>query len=331
MTRARSWLAALLALQLAVAAILAWHQGSSSRAAPEQALLDLEVDDIERIVIDSGDNTVTLERQGEQWRLPALDNLPAISRAGPLLEQLAGLRGGWPVATSPGSHERFGVAAEHFDKRLRLYRGDTLAGELYVGNSAGLRRSYVRAAGDEAVHSVSLNTYDIHTTSRDWLDKALLAVDDASAIRGADFRIERDGDHWRLAGDEPTDPNAPAAPAAGEPGELAGALASLRVQDVAIPPKGTPPEATLAVEGPAGNYSYRFWREGDDRYLVQRDDIDSAFTLSQYQYERLADIRRAALAGETGEGEDVEEDSPGDEPEPAVAGDDAATGERDAD
>jgi hypothetical protein len=304
MSHTRSWLAGLLALQLAVAGLLAWQHGTGSGVAASEPLLTLQAGDIDRLVIDTGDASVTLEHADGNWRLPELDGLP-VSQGSveTLLEQLVALRGGWPVATTEASHPRFAVAADDFRKRLRLYSGDTLAAELYLGEAAGLRQTHLRLASDSAVYKASVDTYAVYPSAEGWLDKSLLAVSEPTAIRGPDYAIEKHSDSWQfsdagaalagaaLAGDDP----AAGAIDAQALASLTDTLGSLRVQGVATRPE-SPPQLTLEVGTSAGSYQFRLWQQ-DGEYLLQRDDRDSVFSLGQYQFEQLAGIDRAALAG----------------------------------
>lgn len=301
MNTQRSWLAGLLVLQLALAGTLAWSTGTGSRPATAHTLLEIAANDIDRLVIDTPDSSANLRKQGGQWRLPNLENLPAATaRVDQLVEQVAALRGGWPVATSASSHERFEVDEERFAKRLRLYRGDTLAGELYVGGSAGLRKSHVRAADDEAVYSVEINNYDLLASDTDWLDKALLAIDKPETIGGPGYAITRAGEGWRFTSSEAADPNNPGVDNDGA-ASLVGALQSLRIQDMAQAADAEP-DVTLEVGDAAGTFRYRFWQR-DGEYLVQRDDIDVVFSLSQYQYDQLAGVNRDSLVAKDARGE----------------------------
>jgi Domain of unknown function (DUF4340) len=332
MSQPRSWLAGLLALQLALAGLLAWQHGSSPQVASEQPLVAFNPTDVDRLVIDAGDDSVTLQRSDGRWQLPELDNLPVREgAAADLVAQLADLRRGWPVATSDAGLRRFAVADDDYRKRLRLYRGDTLVAEYYLGEAAGLRQTHLRAAGDDAVYQAPLDNYAVQTRAADWLDKGLLAVAEPSAVSGPDYRIEKQGEHWQFsdtaAGVPAAGVPAAGAPAAGAPtaeppadaaavaaggaskapadgagsldaqalSSLTDTLASLRVTGVASAP-GTPPQFTLTVRDAAGPHQFRLWQQGDD-YLVQRDDRDSVFSLGKTQFEALTGANRDTLAG----------------------------------
>ena len=59
---------------------------------------------------------------------------------------------------------------------------------VYLGDSAGPRRSHVRTAGQNAVYTIALASYELPTAADDWLDRAMLAP---AVDRLASVRIER--------------------------------------------------------------------------------------------------------------------------------------------
>jgi len=84
------------------------------------------------------------------------------------LKRLPGLKTGWPVATTSGSHERFDVADGKFQRKLQFYRGDRLAGELLIGSTPGFKKSHVRKPGDTAVYAAEINQFDWPAKPAGW-------------------------------------------------------------------------------------------------------------------------------------------------------------------
>ena len=98
-------LSTLLVLQIVLAVGL--HMGREDYGAfdPEEKLLSFEAGAVDGIQIDGeGDQRLVLEKQDGLWRLSELSGFPAnqgsVER---LVERLAGLDKGWPVATTGGA------------------------------------------------------------------------------------------------------------------------------------------------------------------------------------------------------------------------------------
>jgi hypothetical protein len=296
MNDTRFWLGGLLLLQLVLATGLAWNHRQAGGGQPPRPLLEVAAGEVDRIVVggaDGGEAVIT--REGDGWRLPALAGLPASGgKVSETLEKLAAAKTEWPVATTDSSHARFEVADEKFQRRLQLYHGDEQLAEFYLGTSPGLRKVHLRRAGETPVYDVDLSTYDLPATDDGWLDKSLLALDDASRIAGPDYTLqESDQGTWNLTGGA----------AAGLDDErarqLVSAFSTLRVQSVAgdVTPEQLAGGKRVALRVTAGEqeYSYQF-STVDQRHYVQRDDLESVFELSQYDFDRIAEVDLAELA-----------------------------------
>ena len=123
-------LCGLLTLQIAVAVGLNINRTDYGAFVPEAKLLSFDTEAVDRIRIDGeADKRVVLHKQDSQWQLPELDGFPAdqgnVKR---LLERLAKLEKGWPVATTRGAAKRFKVDETSFERKLTLAQGaDTQA------------------------------------------------------------------------------------------------------------------------------------------------------------------------------------------------------------
>lgn len=300
MTKTQAWLSGLLAMQVLLAALLYWQNQQPQLNMQQHALLDFKDSAVNRIVISDSGNSVTLDKTGGAWQLPGLDKLPADAfKIDSVLSKLAALKGGWPVATTADSHERFEVADKKFQRRVQLYQGEKPVGEILMGTSPGFRKTHIRKPGDDAVYLASLNVFELPVKAEDWLDKALLAAKDVSQIKGPDYALAKKDNQWQLT--NPAAQNAPTGqPAASlnkeKAVQLASALSSLRVMGLAekaAPDKAAGNTETRAIQidvsNGANTWQYQF-RQAGDRYTVKRDDRDREFTLSQFDFDRIAGI-----------------------------------------
>jgi len=133
MNRFIQGLTGFLLLQLLVAVGLLWNGHNFDDQKGQQPLLAVNVDSIDRVVINGPDQQATLFRSSGNWQLPKLDNLPVSDNLDAVLKKLAQLKRGWPVTTSQSSHERFDVAEDKFQRRIQLYQGDKQLGDLLLG------------------------------------------------------------------------------------------------------------------------------------------------------------------------------------------------------
>lgn len=329
MTKTQAWLSGLLAVQLLLAAILYWQNQQPQLHMQQHALLDFTENTVNRIVISDAEHSVTLNKSGDTWQLPGLDGLPGDAlKIDAILSKLSSLTSGWPVATTAGSHERFEVANNKFQRRVQLYQGETLAGELLLGTSPGFRKTHIRSPGDDAVYLVNLNVFEFPVKADDWLDKALLAAKNVEHIKGPDYALEKKDDQWQLI--TPAAKPAPADQSAAtlnqeKAVQLASALSSLRIMGLADKP-ATADETTnkteaklihLEVSNATKKWQYQF-RQAGDNYMVKRDDRDKEFTLSKFDFDRIAGIGMSQLttpdAPETQESGEDDQSSPANNP-----------------
>jgi len=308
MKKLQFYLSGFLAVQLVLAAGLLWRdQRQQDMQQQREVLLAVDRNQLQHLEISAGNKTVVLQKNGSQWQLPDLQGLPVDSaKLDALLEKLAGLQSGWPVASSRAARDRFEVAEDKFQKRLRLFTGEgEPAAELFIGSSPGFRKTHVRGADDDAIYAVELNSYELPAEADSWLDKKLLAAGEVQAIAGPDYKLaERDG-KWQFAeGGAKLDES--------KARQLANALANLRITRAAT----EVPEAEaihIQVTTDSGELDYEFI-QADEHYFVRRGDREQLFELSRYDYERIADPRNQALVlEEKGEVEQtVEEKGEGD-------------------
>jgi hypothetical protein len=305
MTRSHKILTAVLAAQLLLAAALLALQWRSAAEPEEAAVASMQVDAVDRLTIEGPDQLKTvLTRQGGQWRVAQAGDFPAdAARVRQLLERVAGLKSGLPVATSADGAERFRVADTNFERRLTAEGGGRVLANLLVGSAQGARRSHVRRAGEHEVLLVELAVADLPAKDEEWLDMGLLQLprSDIDAIEVGDLRLVRQDARAASSAAAASSANtasaaqpaASAAPAAlptwvatglaeGEQldatavEKLAGMLAGLRIGGVL----GTKPQPTHGLDKPASTLTvvrkggqrieYRLGRrDGSDDYALQ--------------------------------------------------------------
>lgn len=189
------WLAVLLAVQIVMAVGFNLPTLWPSTQPGAASLLAVSQDQINRIVLEGPDHTkVVLVKEGDTWTLPELGKFPADSnRVNAMLERVTNSKTGAPIATTAGAKARFKVDDEAFERRITLAKNDKTLGTLYLGSSPGLRRSYVRAGGEDAIFSLELAAYEVPVQLADWEDKTILRFPktDIKALEVAGLRLDQ--------------------------------------------------------------------------------------------------------------------------------------------
>lgn len=282
MTQLKTWLTVLLAFQTCLATGLYWNtQHQLQNRNERRPLIVFEEAAVDRISLSGNDQELTLEKKDGEWIVPVF-YLPADeSRLKSLFSTLRELEVGWPVATAESSFERFEVAEDKHQRLVRLFHGDQLLGEVFVGSSPSFKKSHLRRGGDRHVYAGSLNSYDLPVTPESWVDKGLLQMKDVTSIEGPDYRLELADGQWRLEGsDQAVDSS--------KVSELVGALTRLQIIDVADKPMT--PEVSLKV----GEFNLDLMRDGEE-FLARRSDRAQVFSIGETTYETLAETRRQHL------------------------------------
>lgn len=293
----------LLIVQVLLVLGLFAYQKNSRVQVNAQPLLAVGIADIDRVVIQDASNNTTLQKTGDQWQLPELQQLPVDKqKLEGILQKLEGTKLTWPVTTTASSHERFEVSDGKFERHIELFQGDNKKAELWLGTSPGFKKIHLRRAGEDQVYAVELTSFEFAAEAKDWLQKDLLAVKDISTIKAADYTLQKTADSWSFVSanqDETTEKVD-----ANKVAELVSGLNNLQIQELATQaPQGE--TTSLAVKSAAGEFQYDFVK-AENEYFVKRSDRDNYFKLSQYEFERVAartkaDLAAAAQATESGE------------------------------
>jgi hypothetical protein len=275
------WLGIVLALQLVLVAALLFVKGGRADADPGP-LLTFDANAVTQIALADGEGAaVTLQRDGDGWRLDG--GLPADDgKVAELLERLGGLQAAWPVATTASASRRFEVTAETFQRHVQLRAGSETAADLYLGTSPGYQRVHARRADDDAVYSVALANFQVPVGADDWLDKALLQP------RGEITALARDG-AWNLTrGEEGWLLDA----AAADQDEAAGLIrrfAELRVSGAASGDgEGLEERARFRISDADGTFTLTLYGDADgDVYQLRSERLEPVFTLAAYLADQL--------------------------------------------
>ncbi|MDE1464654.1 DUF4340 domain-containing protein [Spartinivicinus poritis] len=304
MAKLKTWLTGLLAIQLVLVVGLFWRSEHQQQQNIQQPLFGFNLADVTKVIVSDSDNRVTMSKSGDHWVLPELANLPANhDKLTDVLAKLESIQTGWPVATTTSSHERFDVSEDKFQRQVQLYQDDKLVGSVLVGTSPGFRKAHIRKPEDDAVYTAQLNSYELPVKGNDWLNKSLLAagsVDNIKSIEGTDYRLEKSDDSWVLSESKQSSSNAANATKLDmvKAQQLATALANLQVQGVADkqPHAGADSKlGAIEVVNDKGKLSYQLTAV-DDTYFIKRSDVEQAFTISKYDYERITQVGLSQLA-----------------------------------
>jgi len=294
------FLGALLALQLLAAVILGTGGSDLSPAASQGPLLAFEDARVSRLVIASDAGELTLEKTDQGWQLPSLGGFPASQfKVSELLEKLSKIQKRIPVATSETALTRFKVADEDFERRLTLEGADGTLGTLYLGDSPGFRRLFVRSGGDPAVYEAELALFDASDKADDWTEKTALHLEREriKGVKTGDATLIRGGDGtWSLADlgeDEKQDQDAV--------NDLLRRIANLNFRGVLgsenNPEYGQDAPAlrfTVTLEDKSLDYVLSKHADSED-YVLKVSDRPYYFRLSRYDAEDLTQSTRDTL------------------------------------
>lgn len=304
MMRRSKWIPILtiaLLAQAALAAGLAFHRDDGGAFRSEDPLLAFDTEGVDELRIAEGDEaTVVLRKDDGTWTLPDHHAFPADAEAvDHLLERLAGLERGWPVATTEGAAPRFKVAEEAYERRIALAAAGETLGELFIGTSPGFRKVHVRASGSDEIHAVAFSFHEAAAKPADWIDRDVLKREKGELVRVemGDIVLERDGDEWTLT-DLPEDHE----PVAGKVRSLLDKLTTLRVDSVlgreakAEYRQDAPVvRATLVPEvGPPVTYTIS-QPEGETHYVIKASDREHYMKLPSYAVDGITEVARTEL------------------------------------
>lgn len=293
--------------QVALAGGLYLNKHSGGEFDEAQTLVKFEEAAVTSLNIASVNETgdvveLKITKDGDQWRVPSLENLPASkAKISEVLSKLSKVQVTWPVASSSASQSRFEVGEDKFQRKITI-ESESGSRVLYLGTSPGYRTVHARSNDASEIYSVSLATHDFPTEALDWLDKGILKAEQPTQIKGADFEIVNQDDNWAFAG-----PQAEGAPSLNseKANELASVFSSIRITNIA---EISNLENPLEVSVTANNqqYTYQF-AEKDGTYYAKRSDLAPVFVIRDVDYEKIAGVNHNELAVSPSEDKEANE------------------------
>jgi hypothetical protein len=296
-----SILAGLLVAQLVVAVAVNLTEQDYGAFVAKEKLLGLEQQKVDRLLIEGGEGAVTLNQSSSQWVLPDEGDFPvAPNSVEALLEKLASLEKGWPVATTTSASRRFKVAEDEYERKLTLYSGDEVVGRLYVGTSPGFRKVHLRPDDEEAVFVAEFNAWEVDAQADGWIDKEVLKLDQAELekirLTGEITLLNEQGEMQLegLQAQESTNLE--------ETRNLISKLSDLRIQSLigeeeSAAYKEKEPELDILVMLKDGKeLSYQFFKvEGESHYSLKRSDRDRYFEVASQMVDPFKEVSREKL------------------------------------
>lgn len=283
-----SLLTLLLACQLLLTgSIFAYHRQVQAAHAQNTTLMSFSKDSIDAVIISEKDHKITIKKVEGHWILPDLAGLPADdTKVQSLIDHLASLKGGWPVARTLDSQDQFEVSDKKFSRKIDLLANDKAQAELLMGTSPSFRKTHVRSPQDDAIYAVELSSAEVPATAKDWLDHSLIAVKNPSIIEGKDFRLEKSEQTWKLQGTGTL--NVEKAEA------LAHAFESLQVDSFETEPTANKASLRFSVASEGKEFTYDLHLLGN-KVQIKRSDRKEVFSLPKTTYDLLATFTHQSL------------------------------------
>ena len=291
-------LAGVLAVQLAAALALTFNRSDLSTFKAQEPLLAFDPARVDQVAIDeSGGASVTLARRDGKWIVPSQADFPADgAKVDGLLSTLAGLKAGWPVATTAEAAQRFKVTDKEHERRIVLSSGGRQAGAILIGTSPSFRQVHARAEGESVVHNVAFASHEAGSRADEWMSHDLLDVpqDKIAGISVGDLTIEGKNGQFTVVGVTQGD-------------KVLDAKVRTLVSAVAHPGfdavQGKGKEALDTLDSPdiqitvkkidGGQVVYKYKKEGDGAaYLFASSAQDFVFRVAGRTIEPIVQARR---------------------------------------
>ncbi len=298
----KRWIAGLGALLIAqIGLAVALNMGGDRYTAftPNEKLAAIEPAQVDTVLIETADKKVVLKKNDGKWQLPGQEGFPANQqKVTQLLDTLAGLKKGWPVATTAGAAKRFKVDEDEFERRITLEHNGNRVAQLYFGTSPGLRKVHARAVDQDDIVTVSFSLFDARADSNDWIDNKILNLDEKT-IRRIDLpglALQKQDGRWQVAeltADEET--------VTEQAENLVKKLSGLTVQSLFTAgekpelEKDTKPlKIAVTLEGD-NRLEYSFSKLKKSGYLLQRSDRPMQFEVAEWEVDPIKEAEREKL------------------------------------
>ena len=285
-----------LLIQCGITAAVMWPANSAENSSTNHILAPSSMGSIDEIHIgDEFDNEAVLVKSGEQWLLPNLENLPADStKVNSLIENVINNTVVWPIAHSPAARQRFQVADYYYQRRLTFFSQGKNLDTIYLGTSPGFRKVHARNDNQDAIFSITLNTFDTPAVSGAWLEPRLLQIRTPVRIDSDFYNLRFENGHW-LSGIGGT-------PDESELESLITALKSIQIDGVAnedLQRELSSAEADLIlhIQSLAGDVTLELITL-DNEHFINSSEYPFFFKLSAFDFDRLTGIDPRLVSGE---------------------------------
>ncbi len=317
----KKWIAGLgglLVIQIVLAVALNMGSDSYGAFTPNEKLAGFAPAQVDAMLIETADKKAVLKKTDGEWQLPELDNFPADQRkVTQLIDTLAALKRGWPVATTASAAKRFKVDEDEFERRITLEHGGDTVAQLYFGTSPGLRKVHARTADDDEIVAVDFSLFEAGADNTDWIDNEVLKLDEKKIMRAEfpGFTLQRQDGKWQLAQLAPDEKTI-----TDNAGELIKKLAGLTVESLFAAgdnpelEKNTNPLKITVVLDDDSRLDYTVSKLEGSGYLLQRSDQPTRYKAADWEINPLKDAERKKLV-ETVESVESPADETGDKPE----------------
>jgi hypothetical protein len=183
----------------AVLAVIVLSRGDDRAAHKEHPLFaGFDAAKVTRVQVfgDKPADKIDVVKRGASWVLASGFDYPADGgKVGDALAPIAKLTAGEPIATQASRHKQLHVADDDFTRKLVM----TVDGKdltVFIGGSAGVRRTAVRLAGSDAVYAVAgITATSLGVEPKQWVDPTYVKVPAADLAK---IVIQRDGQSVEL-------------------------------------------------------------------------------------------------------------------------------------
>lgn len=211
MNRLATILSVALVVQIGLAILLTYQQRSYRGADPSEALFSIDMNKVDRIVLEDENKSKVDLVKGENrldWKISNYHDFPAHGyNMQQILDKLKNTKRGWTVATTEGARDRFKVEKDSYNKKLSLYEGSKNLATLYLGKLSGLKKTNVRLDGENNIYEVEFGKFEISTEPKDWMNKQF-ADWKPSHVKEAKwngYTLAKSKDDWKFTHDGKTD------------------------------------------------------------------------------------------------------------------------------
>jgi len=199
MNRRNQILAALLAAQLIIAAIVFVPRVLPSPSAAAPLFGSLKAADVTGLVIqEQNGNHVELAKKDNAWVAPNSDDYAASSdKITAFVTKLIGLQSDPLITRTASSHKRLQVADDAFVRKIDLKLADGSTHTLFLGTGSGGGTTYVRLGSQDDVYLArGLNSFEAGSDIAAWINPTYLSLPQDKLLSAT---IENAQGKWQFA------------------------------------------------------------------------------------------------------------------------------------